>query len=272
MREVDLPDGRGLFEREIPGCLKITDAGADEVTEVVALEVPVPFSIDGAGYKVLTCTPKDLEDLAIGVAFTGGVIDSASDVDSIEVVKGEDGFQIDLRLCLTKDSETVADCRIADRRVADRMNDGLKVDAIRVAMAESYPAEAIWTASKELDGKQGMRTRSGATHAAAFVDRSGRFIELREDVGRHNAVDKLIGSLLRERVDPASGFMFLSSRCAYELMAKAVAFRVPLIATVSAPTTAAVSLAEASGVTLCAFARGERFTVYAHPESIALPR
>ena len=136
---------------------------------------------------------------------------------------------------------------------------------------EPVPAAAIWKASRELVEHQGMRKRSGSTHAAAFVDRDGRFLHLREDVGRHNSLDKLIGALLRNHVDPAEGFVFLSSRCALELVCKAARYRIGLIATVSAPTSAAVAYAEASGITLCAYSREERFTVYANPGRVLLP-
>lgn len=122
--------------------------------------------------------------------------------------------------------------------------------------------------SRGLLSRQGMHRATGATHAAVFADFEGRPVLMREDVGRHNAVDKLVGALMRAGSDPTEGFVYLSSRCALELVAKCARVGVRIVATVSAPTSAVLDFAETEGIMLCAFAREGRFTVYTHPERL----
>ena len=124
--------------------------------------------------------------------------------------------------------------------------------------------------SRSLLSAQGMHRATGATHAAVFADRAGAPVILREDVGRHNAVDKLFGAMLRSGLDPCDGFAYLSRRCALELVAKLERAGVRVVGAVSAPTSAVIDFAEREGVALAAFARDGRFTVYAHPELVDL--
>jgi FdhD protein len=140
---------------------------------------------------------------------------------------------------------------------------------VHIEAEQPIPPSAICAASQGLLERQRMHIDTGATHAASFVDRHGTFLYMSEDIGRHNAVDKLVGQLVRNHVDPSSGFVFLSSRCALELVNKVARYGVGVVATVSAPTSAVIEFAREANVTLCAFARGNRFTVYTHPERIA---
>lgn len=263
----------GRFARAVGGCVRIAEDGVQERVETVALEVPFAVSVDGAFCDVLSCTPRDLEDLALGYAFAKGIVEGPADVAGIAV----DGL---------------GGCWSADVRL--REGAGFDAEALRLglpgaASAEGGPAalppyfparmvhlpdgepfdrEAVWKAAEGLAERQRMHWETGATHAAAFVDRDGRFVCMREDVGRHNAVDKLIGALLRAGVEPQDGFAYLSSRCALELVNKLARFGVAFVATVSAPTSAVLEYAAEANVTLAAFARGNRFTLYTHPERI----
>ncbi len=243
------------FSREVPGCLRVSQDGVQKRAETVALEVPFQVSFDGTRCDMLSCTPCDLEDLALGFAFSRGAVKSLGDVERIVVEELEGRYAADVLLRARQSAGSDA----------ARSNGGA---AVRLPDGEPFDRAAVWKAAAGLDARQGMRKDTGATHAAAFVDRRGAFVCMREDVGRHNAVDKLVGALLRAGVDPQGGFAYLSSRCALELVEKLARFGVGLVATVSAPTSAVIDYAAEANVALAAFARGGRFTLYTHPERI----
>ena len=150
--------------------------------------------------------------------------------------------------------------------------------AERIEQALRYPEavgntvrvddEALQNAVSGLEAHQPLQSVTGASHAAAWCDLSGRVISVREDVGRHNALDKLIGCLAKDGFDPKAGFVFVSSRASYEMVYKAAAVGMELIMAVSAPTTLAVEFAERSGMTLVGFARPGRHNIYSFPERI----
>lgn len=255
-------EGGALFSRAVPGCLLVSEDGVRGLSEDVALEVPFSVSFDGEFCDVLSCTPCDLEDLALGFACSRGVVDSFQDVADIVLGEFDGRYEADVRL--RKGRASAGPCQ--GRAAAPPLP--FPARTVRLPAGKPYGREAVWRAAEGLDARQRMRRQTGATHAAAFLDRRGDFICMREDVGRHNAVDKLVGALLRAEIDPQDGFAFLSSRCALELVDKLTRFGVSLVATVSAPTSAVIDYAVEANVTLAAFARGRRFTVYTHPERI----
>ncbi|MEG0095920.1 MAG: formate dehydrogenase accessory sulfurtransferase FdhD [Raoultibacter sp.] len=266
---------RTCFCRDIPGCLLVSDKGVECTVEAVALEIPVSISYNNVYHDVLSCTPRDLEDIAYGFSFTNGIISSASDIDHVHVKESEGCFAVDIRLRkgLRIDPSAFRLCSGSgktQREPLPLLSSYLPACRAPLPSGPTFAREAIWKTSQSLVSKQRLHRETGATHAAAFVDRDGKFLYLREDVGRHNATDKLIGALVRNRVDPRDGFVYLSSRCALELVSKLVSYGVRLIATVSAPTSAVIDFAHEANVTLCAFARENRFTVYTHPERIEL--
>lgn len=223
--------------------------------EAVALEEAVGIYVDGCLVEEISCTPEDLEDLAVGYLFTSGKIGHRGEIEGIEVCR--------------------EGCAAAVRVVAPQRSPVLSTHALQqldggagAAASFRVAPEAVHRASSELLRVQTMHRDTGATHAAAFADFEGRYRYVREDIGRHNAVDKLIGALLRDRVDPTCGFVHLSSRCALDLVRKCAAYGIRLISTVSAPTSAVLSFADERGITLCAFARNGHFTVYTHPENL----
>ncbi len=223
--------------------------------EAVALEEAVAIYCNDRLVEEISCTPEDLEDLAVGYLFTSGKIGCPDEVGGVEVCGG--------------------DCAAAVRVVALPQSpfpatQGLSQIGGGTGAAGSFRVapEAVHRASAALLGVQAMHRDTGATHAAAFADFEGRYRYVREDIGRHNAVDKLIGALLRDRIDPTCGFVHLSSRCALDLVRKCAAYGIRLISTVSAPTSAVLSFADERGITLCAFARNGHFTVYTHPENL----
>lgn len=234
--------------------LLVTEDGCELRTEVVAVEMRADISFTGEYWASVALSPGDLEDYAYGAAFAAGFIGCAEDVSQVEVdVKGGVA-EINLQVST---SGVVAPSRPGGNY--DDFDDEVPLE----------PA-AIWRMSRSLLPAQGMHLATGATHAAVFANGAGVPVLMREDVGRHISVDKLIGAMLRARVNPQAGFAYLSSRCALELVSKLSRAGVRIVATVSAPTTAVLDFAEREDVTLCAFARDGRFTVYTHPERIMM--
>lgn len=229
--------------------LRVSEAEVAWRTEAVAVEIRADVLVEGVFWTSTTLSPDDLVDYAYGAAFAGGLITCSDDVAGVDVRFDGEVVQANVRLRTPREAAS----RTATTRAF-----------------EPLPPEAIWRMSRALLSAQSMHQMTGATHAAVFADRAGAPVLMREDVGRHNAVDKLVGALIRANVDVNEGFAYLSSRCALELVAKLARVGVRVVATVSAPTSAVLDFAEREGIALCAFARGERFTVYAHPELIAL--
>jgi FdhD protein len=238
----------------------------------LAEEVPVAFSYDGATHAVLMATPDDLEDFALGFSCTEGIIATAAEIAELAVVSVADG--IVLRMWLTGDrSDALAArrrrfvgpagcgmCGLESLAAANRTIPTVSYD-LQVSRQDIAEAVAALPASQRLN----MQTR--AVHAAAFWH-SDQGLVLREDVGRHNALDKLAGALLRSSSSAADGVIVLSSRISIELVQKAAMMRAAIIVGVSAPTALAVRTAEATGLTLVGIARDDGFEVFTHPERI----
>lgn len=236
--------------------------------ETVAEETPVALTYNGHSFAVMMASPSDLADFALGFSLSEGVVESRDEVLGVEVVPLARGIELAVTVV---DSRALA-LRARHRALAGRTGCGLcGVDSIaealrpipRLAGTTRIAAVAIDRAVAAFPADQPLNRLTGATHAAAFADLSGDIRLTREDVGRHNALDKLIGALAAAAIDPASGFVVVSSRCSYEMVHKTAAAGIPLVASVSAPTGLAVELAEKVGVGLAAFARDGRFTVYA---------
>jgi FdhD protein len=238
----------------------------------LAEEVPVAFSYDGVTHAVLMATPDDLEDFALGFSYTEGIITAASEIAELAVVSVADG--IVLRMWLTGDrSEAFAARR---RRFVGPAGCGMcglesLAEANRTIPMASYGLQVrrhdIAEAVAALPTRQLLNMQTRAVHAAAFW-RCGQNLVLREDVGRHNALDKLAGALLRTGRSAAEGIIVLSSRISIELVQKAGMMGAAIMAGVSAPTALAVRTAESTGLTLVGIARDDGFEVFTHPERI----
>ena len=237
--------------REIDTTIKVTQDGVFPLTEFVAVEVPMDISFNGSYYAAASLSPTDLDDYAYGYALTAGVIENYNDIARVEY--SFDCGRIDLSITLKEKSKRAK-----------------RASLVLTQPAEKLKPAAIWHVSESLVSLQKLYAQTGATHAAVFANFNGEVEFLREDVGRHNVVDKLIGALMRAKVNPCTGFVFLSSRCALELVQKCARYGICIVATVSAPTSAVLDFAEREGITLCAFCRGKRFTIYTHPEHLCL--
>ncbi|MEJ1158076.1 formate dehydrogenase accessory sulfurtransferase FdhD [Prosthecomicrobium sp. N25] len=253
--------------------LRVAGGRAEPRAEAIAEEEPVALVYNGLSYAVMMATPKDLEDFALGFSLTEGILGSPDELYDVEVERFARGAEVRLRVA----SARFAALRSRQRNLAGRTGCGLcGVDSIaealrpvaRVASTLAIRPEAIYAAMQAFPALQALNRDVGAVHAAAFCRPDGSILAVREDVGRHNALDKLAGHMARAGLDGGAGFVAVSSRCSYEMVHKTAAAGVPLIASVSAPTALAVEFAREAGVGLCAFAREGRFTVYACPERV----
>ncbi len=230
------------------------------VARPVAVEAPIEFVLGGSTFAVMMATPADLEDFANGFLFTEGVIERPDDVRGLEIETAEDGLR--LRAALTAER---LKAHLARRRaITGRTGCGVcgvedlaQLRTLKRPVATSAPVlpAAIGAALAELETRQPLNALTRAVHAAAWCALDGAIALVREDVGRHNALDKAIGALWRRGVGPEGGFFVITSRCSFEMVAKVAIFGAGTLVAVSAPTSLALDTARACGVSLIAVAR-----------------
>ncbi|WP_426426262.1 formate dehydrogenase accessory sulfurtransferase FdhD [Bradyrhizobium genosp. A] len=236
-------------------------------------ETAVALTYNGGTYAVMMTTPQDLEDFALGFSLTEGIINSAADIESLDIVPLDDG--VELRVWLRKRE---AD-RLQQRRrhIAGPTGCGLcGIESIAGAMrpaavirhGRKFSPESIMVAMKNAPLLQKINIETRAVHAAAFWNSNNGIVALREDVGRHNALDKLSGALVRASIVASDGMILLTSRVSVEMVQKSATLGAPVIVAVSAPTALAVRMADAAGITLVAIARSDGFEVFTHPHRI----
>jgi FdhD protein len=237
-------------------------------------ETAVALTYNGGTYAVMMTTPQDLEDFAVGFSLSEGVICSAADIDSLDIMRFDDGAE--LRMWLSKPR---AD-RLNERRrhIAGPTGCGLCgiesiAEAVRPAAIvkhdRQFSSEQIMVAMQSLPLRQTLNIETRAVHAAAFWDAAKGIVAVREDVGRHNALDKLSGALARASIAAGEGIILLTSRVSVEMVQKSAAIGAPVMVSVSAPTALAVRMADAAGITLAAIARADGFEVFTHPRRIS---
>ena len=238
---------------------------------MVAEETPVSFAYNGVSHAVMMASPTDLEDFAVGFSLTEGLVRHVDAIAAVNVVRFSRGIELQIETSAT----VASDAR--RRRLSGRSGCGIcgmaDIEEVlrelpQVVSNASFTVAAISRAMRELGAQQPLNDATGAVHAAGWADAEGAVTLVREDVGRHNALDKLVGAMARAATDPRTGFVVLTSRGSFELVQKVAILGAPLMATVSAPTGLAVQMAIDTGITLVGFARDGRFTVYAHPERI----
>ncbi|MFM8746197.1 MAG: formate dehydrogenase accessory sulfurtransferase FdhD [Aestuariivirga sp.] len=234
-----------------------TLAGGVETVWQVPDEVPVSLQFNSTAYAVMMATPADFEDFAVGFAIAEGIVARAAGIARVLVLPAEQGYAVDLSVA----EENLNRGRMARRSLEGRTGCGLCgiteiADAIRMP-GRALPAvplrpRAVARAYEELPRHQPMSRVNRTVHAAAWCSVDGEIILSREDVGRHNALDKLIGAMAREGRGAANGFVLMSSRCSFELVQKCAIAGIGALATVSAPTALALSLARGAGLKLAA--------------------
>lgn len=238
---------------------------------LIAVEVPVAVSFLGIGYAVMMATPADLEDFAFGFAASERIIESAEQVTNVAVSEESRGLLINLEVA--REREPIVLQRVR-HRVGDSSCGMCGIENLEQALrplphvpspAEDIDAPALFRALAELRDHQPINRATGAVHSAALCDSHGRLVAVREDIGRHNALDKLIGHCLRFGQQRNQCFALVTSRCSYELVEKAALAGIPMLVTVSAPTSLAVERAREAGLTLIALARADEMLIVSDP-------
>jgi FdhD protein len=242
---------------------------ARRLDDHIAEEVPVAFVYNAQPFAVMMATPADLDDFALGFALSEGIVAVAGEfaIDGIEhLLEG-----IEIRASIPAACADALERR--RRSLSGRSGCGLcGSEFLETALRAPPPvgegvtirAAALQRALRGLRAGQALADRTGATHAAAWADADGDVRLVREDVGRHNALDKLIGAMSRAAIDPQAGFAVVTSRASYEMAMKSASAGITLMAAVSAPTALAISFAERANLTLIGFARDDGYAVYTH--------
>lgn len=237
-------------------------------------ETAVALTYNGGTYAVMMATPQDLEDFAVGFSLSEGVVQSPDDIASLEIVVLDDG--IELRMWLARERAALVNER--RRQIAGPTGCGLcGIDSIAAAIRPPatvskggrFSRREVMRAMQSIAPLQQINRETRAVHAAAFWTASHDIVSLREDVGRHSALDKLCGALTRAPSPAGEGMVLLTSRVSVEMVQKTAALGAPVIVAASAPTALAVRMAKAAGITLIGVARADGFEVFTHPERIA---
>jgi len=243
-----------------------SNSALDRVDRAIAVEAPIAIEVDGIAYAVMMATPADLDDFATGFMLSEGMIARASDLSFIDISFVERGI-------ICRIARSTPDPAGILERVRHRTTDsacGLcGLESLDAAIRPLPPVprsniapRAIFSARANLAGVQDLNAQTGATHAAALADADGNIRLVREDVGRHNAFDKLIGAMIRGEYGWADGFALLTSRCSYDLVEKAARAGCPFLATISAPTSLAIAAATEAGIGLAVLVRDDNLMIY----------
>lgn len=248
-----------------------------EASDYLAEEVPIALVYNGVSHAVMLATPQDLEDFALGFSLTEGILQHRSELYDIEIVEQTNGIELQLTIA----TERFEKLKVRRRNMAGRTGCGLcgaenLAQVMRLPQAEACIIQQpllhlnglnLQKAFANIQPQQVLQQTTGATHACAWVDEAGNVSFVCEDVGRHNAMDKLIGRLAKTPTE-AAGFVLTTSRASYEMVQKAASVGINMLAAISAPTGLAVRIAEEFGVTLVGFVRQDRYVIYAHAERL----
>lgn len=264
------PEAGGLGDVDV---LRVAAGGREHLADRVIAEAPIALVYNGVSFAVMLATPCDLEDFALGFALAEGIVESPGEFELVDILRADQGITLQ-GLIPRHRFAALGERR---RNIAGRSGCGLcgvesLEDAVRplpvVTAGPSIARDTVAAGLRALAAAQPLNAISGGAHAAGFVAGDGS-VTVREDVGRHNALDKLIGALAARpgiRVD--TGFLAITSRASWEIVHKAAHAGIAIIAAISAPTSLAIAAADAAGITLIAFARDEAMNVYTHPHRI----
>lgn len=260
--------------------LPVTRPHGTPTLDTIAEETPIAFEYNGISHTVMLATPADLEDFALGFSLTEGIVQNRSEVFDIEIEEAEAGITLKIKIA----GGAFAQLKEHRRSQAGRTGCGLcgaetlaqvMRDLPPVAPTTPFPLQALYEGMRRLPEQQRLQHTTGAVHAACRIAADGSISHVREDVGRHNALDKTLGALAREeavRPEPGrraeGGALLITSRASFEMVQKSAALGYGILAAVSAPTAAAVRLAEKLDVTLVGFLRGANCAVYSHPHRL----
>ncbi len=270
MNELETAGQPGAVEQQVH---RHRGAAVESVMDHVGQEWPVALVFNGISHAVMMCTPRDLEAFAVGFAISEGIVARGSDIQDIEV-ELRDGELPHAEVQLQVVQQAFVALKEKRRALAGRTGCGVcgieSIDLLDLkpervpdtGFLQRLAPDAIARAARDLPEHQALSRLTGGLHAAAWCDASGAIQLAFEDVGRHNALDKLIGQLILDRADTREGFVFLSSRASYELVRKAARVDVPMLATISAPSSLAIAIARRAGVRLVSFCREAGYVDY----------
>ncbi len=251
------------------------DGSARHGEDWLVEETPVELRYNGAAFAVMMATPVDLEDFAYGFSLSEDRVARASDILGVAIHEQAQGHVIDIAvstavpITLAPELARLMPGRSGCGLCGNRRLEEVMRPAPPVPDGLVLAPDALERARAALAQRQPLNAPTGAVHAAAWASPEGEILCVREDVGRHNALDKLFGALSREGIDLRSGFVLVTSRASYELVTKTARLGVGLLAAISAPTALAVELAHASNLTLAGFVRPGRHVVYSHPQRLS---
>ena len=242
-------------------------------TDQVAEEVPIAIVFHNVPHVVMLATPANFEDFAVGFTLSEGLVAHPDEIREVEVTQGAEAVDVRVTVVWERFTELLHRRRNLTGRTgcglcgAETADDAIR-EVAKVGPGTNVTTQDLHAAIEQLGSLQPINSRTGSVHAAAWVV-PGKGIQLvREDVGRHNALDKAIGALVRSKADLAEGYMLITSRASFEMVQKCATVGISFLAALSAPTAFAVRLAQKSGLTLVAFARRDRHVVYANPERL----
>jgi FdhD protein len=253
---------------------RIGEAGSSSGFANVAEEVPIALVYNGRSHVVVMGTPVDLEDLAYGFSLTESIVNEVADIVRVDVVKASHGIELQIEIP-PRCADVLADrtrglvartgCGLCG---VETINEALRMP-VQVGHSLHLTEDALFHAGAELSKRQTLNNETSTIHGAAWATGDGEPQFVREDVGRHNALDKVFGALARDGREPSSGFVVVTSRASYEMVQKAASRGVELLAAISRPTGLAIRFAQASGVTLVGLLRGRTANIYTFPERVS---
>lgn len=252
---------------------RLRDGQCQHGEDQVAQEVAVALVFNGIAFAVMMASPTELEDFAYGFAFSEGVIEHAAQIYDVEATESAQGITLNITIAAV----CFAGLKDRKRQLAGRTGCGLcGVESLAQAIRQPAPvlsklilhATAISSAIAAMREQQILLQATGSSHAAAWCSADGIVQVIREDVGRHNALDKVIGACLRTGIDPSQGFICITSRASYEMVQKTASAGIPVLAAVSGVTSLAIDIAQQAGVSLLGFTRGKDLNIYSHPQRI----
>lgn len=251
-----------------------TRGAVTSTTDFVTEEVPVALVYHGVPHVVMLASPADLEDYAVGFTVSEGLVAHPREIQSVEVERGAESIEVRIGIAGERFSELLRRRRNLTGRTgcglcgAETVEEAIR-PPVKVAAGPRVAAADLHAALVQLESMQPVNARTGSIHAAAWVVPQKGIQFVREDVGRHNALDKVIGALVRSGADVAAGYALITSRASFEMVQKSAAAGITFVAAVSAPTALAIRMAEQSGITLVGFARRDQHVVYAHSERLS---
>lgn len=258
---------------QIVPVVRLRPNGAAPDMRTLAVEAPVAVDYNGIGYAVMMATPTDLDDYAVGFSLSEGLIADASEILSVDAIEQGAGWLLRIQIAAdrlapvierARQRVTESSCGLCGLDSLAQVLRPLPTITSRIAVSRG----ALFAALAALRDHQPLNAATGAAHGAAFCAPDGTILMTREDVGRHNALDKLIGALARAGIEPATGFLLLTARCSYELVEKTIRAGCPLLVTISAPTTLAAERAVAHDLTLVALARTDAMLAVNDPHGM----